>query len=108
MGEKLAMEVIQYIRESCPGSSLGRLSFIAHSLGGLITRAALPHLEAYKDKFHGLMTLCSPHLGFMYKTGKLVGIGVAAIKYFKKSIVLNQLTMVDSKNIEQTVLYRLT
>ena len=35
------------------------------------------------------MTLCSPHLGFMYKTGKLVGIGVAAIKYFKKSIVLN-------------------
>jgi predicted alpha/beta superfamily hydrolase len=42
MGERLANEVIQYIRESCPGANLSRLTFIGHSLGGLIIRAALP------------------------------------------------------------------
>jgi len=47
MGKRLAEEVHQYIRESCPGSQLGRLTFIGHSLGGLIIRAALPYLEKY-------------------------------------------------------------
>ena len=45
MGYKLAQEIHTYVRESCPGSNLGRLTFIGHSLGGLIIRAALPYLE---------------------------------------------------------------
>lgn len=42
MGVRLADEVKQFIRESCPGSNLARITFIGHSLGGLIIRAALP------------------------------------------------------------------
>ena len=89
MGQKLADEVHQYIRESCPGSQLGRLTFIGHSLGGLIIRAALPYLEKYKDKMHGFLTLCSPHLGYMYKTSKLFSTGMWVLKSWKKSIVLS-------------------
>jgi alpha-beta hydrolase superfamily lysophospholipase len=100
MGQKLAEEVHQYVRESCPGSQLGRLTFIGHSLGGLIIRAALPGLEKYKDKFHGFLTLCSPHLGYMYKSSKIFTTGMWFLKSWKKSIVLNQLSMTDSKNIE--------
>jgi thioesterase domain-containing protein len=36
MGLKLANEVDQYIKESCPGSQLGRLTIIGYSLGGVV------------------------------------------------------------------------
>jgi poly(3-hydroxyalkanoate) synthetase len=46
MGERLANEVKQYIQSFCPVGCLGKISFIGHSLGGIIIRAALPHLES--------------------------------------------------------------
>ncbi len=44
MGLNLAKEVEQYIYMNCY-KSLERLSFIGHSMGGVIIRAALPHLK---------------------------------------------------------------
>jgi len=108
MGAKLAEEVQSYIRESCPGSQLGRLTFIGHSLGGLIIRAALPHLDRYKDKMHGFMTLCSPHLGYMYKTTKVFSTGMWLLSNWKKSISVSQLRMTDNKTMEKTCLYELS
>ena len=108
MGYKLAQEVHQYVRESCPGNNLGRLSFVGHSLGGLIIRAALPYLEKFKDKTHGLLTLCSPHLGYMYKSGKLFNAGMWILKKWRKSTCLTQLSMSDSKELEKTALYELS
>ena len=108
MGQKLADEVHQYIRESCPGSQLGRLTFIGHSLGGLILRAALPHLEKYKDKMHGFLTLCSPHLGYMYKTSKLFSTGMWVMSKWKASQSMNQLRMDDTKNSEESCLFKLS
>jgi len=46
MGERLAKEVKNYIAEWCP-DLLTKLSFIGHSLGGVIIRSALPHLQEY-------------------------------------------------------------
>ena len=66
MGEKLSQEIEEFMKENCPGPELGRLSFIGHSLGGLIIRAAIPFLDKYKPKFHGFLTLCTPHLGCMF------------------------------------------
>ena len=31
----------------CPGKILGKLSFIGHSLGGIIIRASLPYLAEF-------------------------------------------------------------
>ena len=50
MGQKLAEEVKRWIKDWFPKNQFEKLSFIGHSLGGLIIRAALPHLENYKDK----------------------------------------------------------
>jgi pimeloyl-ACP methyl ester carboxylesterase len=47
MGQRLANEVKGYINEWVPEKGLGRLSFVGHSMGGLIIRAALPYLEEY-------------------------------------------------------------
>jgi len=33
--------------------------------------------------------MCSPHLGYMYKSGKLFSTGMWVLKAWKKSIVLN-------------------
>ena len=66
MGVRLAQEVNSYITQYCPGSSLGKISFIAHSLGGLIVRSALPYLEEHNDKMYNYFSLSSPQLGYMY------------------------------------------
>jgi alpha-beta hydrolase superfamily lysophospholipase len=50
MGQRLGDEVKKWIRDFCPKDQFAKLSFVGHSLGGLIIRAALPHLEKYKDK----------------------------------------------------------
>jgi triacylglycerol esterase/lipase EstA (alpha/beta hydrolase family) len=47
MGVKLAQEITNYINQYCPGSSLGRISFIGHSMGGIIIRSALPFMQEY-------------------------------------------------------------
>ena len=75
MGRRLATEVINYINEWCPNDKLGRLSFIGHSLGGIIIRSALPHLSNYSDKMYLYMSLSSPHLGYMYNSSKLIEAG---------------------------------
>ena len=44
MGETLAKEIKEYLNVNLPGNVLGKVSFICHSLGGLIVRAALPYM----------------------------------------------------------------
>jgi len=66
MGKNLANEVTMFINDWCPGSCLGRISFVGHSLGGLIIRAALPYLEEFSSKMFTIMTFSSPHLGYIF------------------------------------------
>ena len=65
MGSRLAIEVKQYIDVSCAEVKIAKISFIGHSLGGLIIRAALPQLAIYSSKFFTYLSLSSPHLGYM-------------------------------------------
>ena len=109
MGERLANEVKQYITSFCPMQCLSRVSFIGHSLGGLIIRAALPHLEGeLRDKFYTYMSLSSPHMGYMYNSNKLFDAGMWVLKKWRKSKCLVQLSMTDSKHIEETALFKLS
>lgn len=85
MGERLAKEVMKFVMEFCPGQQLQRISFVGHSMGGLICRAAFPHLKDLKDKFHTFMTLGSPHLGYMYNSNKLVDTGMWFMRKWNKS-----------------------
>jgi len=40
-----------------------RISFIGHSLGGIIIRTALPYLSNYKKLMFSYLTLSTPHIG---------------------------------------------
>jgi len=104
LGERLAEEVKDYIQEWCPASSLGRLSFIGHSLGGLIIRSALPLLEEYSKKMHLCMTLSTPHLGCSKGSSSIVTAGMWVLKTLKKCRALNEMSLQDSQQIENSYL----
>ena len=110
MGKKLAFEVEEYIdslMKKDPRFKLGRISFIGHSLGGLIIRAALQHLKFYKDKMHGLMTFATPHLGSIKHSNKMICSAMWVMKKATGSQALHQLGLTDQKNIEDTNLFKL-
>lgn len=75
-GTRMANELLRWIRDEAPQKELKKISFIAHSMGGLVVRAALPHLERYKDVMYSFMSLGSPHLGYLIKTKGLVNSGI--------------------------------
>ena len=108
MGKTLATEVKNFIKEEIYHDSLTKISFIGHSLGGLIIRAALPWLQEFKPKFHLYMSLSSPHLGLMYGRNSLVNTGVWLLNALTSSKSLQQLSMNDSPILENTVLYKLS
>ena len=108
MGARLAQEVIDYVQEWCPGTTLGMLSFVGHSLGGVIIRAALPYLKAFQDKMETFVTLSSPHLGYMYASNTIVDAGLWVLKRWKKSKCLEQLTMTDATEYQKTFIFQLS
>jgi Putative serine esterase (DUF676). len=108
MGLKLANEIKNFINETCPASFIGRISFIVYSLGGVIARAALPHLEEFSEKFHTFFSLSSPHLGYMYSANKIIEAGLWFLKKWKKSQCLSQLSLADAPNPEDSFLYKLS
>ena len=89
MGKRLADEIRKFVRDWAPGGSFAKISFIGHSLGGLIIRAGLIHLEDYSEKFNTFFTFSTPHLGFMYHSSKVVDAGLWVMKTWKKCISLN-------------------
>ena len=106
LGSNLSKEVKCFLRENSL-AHIGNISFIGHSLGGLIIRAALPSLLDYSSKFHLFLTLSTPHLGIQ-EASKLVRAGVWIMNYVKKADSLTELRLADSKNIEKTFLYQLS
>ena len=105
MGLRLANEVTSFVeKHSTSFYFIGKISFIAHSLGGLIVRSALPHLNKYKKSFNLFMTLSTPHIGI---TNRIIESGVLIMNLFKKSEVLEQLTLRDGFSLEDCELYRL-
>jgi len=108
MGIRLAQEVVNYICDWCPGSALGRLSFVAHSLGGLITRAALPLLHEYSSKMFTFLSFSSSHLGILQDKISLFNTGFWVLKQWRKSQFLQQVSMTDHSDPRETFLYKLS
>ena len=107
MGERLAREVKAYIAEWLPGNSLVRLSFVGYSLGGLVVRAALPHLVEFANAMHTFLSFSAPHLGHM-SDASLVGAGLWVLERVKRAQILQQLLLNDSVEPQRSALYRLS
>ncbi|CAD8174235.1 unnamed protein product [Paramecium octaurelia] len=107
MGQNLAQEVKQYILDWIKNNPF-RISFLGHSMGGVIVRAALPHLSDFKINMNTYISLSSPHLGYGYNNSLLIDAGLWFLKRMRKSVSLQQLAMTDAEQIENTFLYQLS
>lgn len=85
MGRRLADELHRFMLSLNELSVIERISFIGHSLGGIIIRAALQYLGDLAEKFHILMTLSTPHLGYRSTKVKLFSTGLWIYKKIIKS-----------------------
>ena len=100
MGKKLALEIKEFIQVYVPGRKISKMSFVGHSMGGLIIRASFPHLKEYKHKMGCFMTVSTPHLGDNKGDSKLVefgtpktNVGFNILTNWKKSQSLVQIGM---------------
>ena len=81
LGKRLAIEVMRYVELV---KEPYKVSFVGHSMGGIIVRAALEHLEFLEEHFHAYISLCSPHLGYLYEPSTLVQAGLWFMNNFDK------------------------
>lgn len=114
MGRNLASEVRRFVDHYIPDllvkNRKGRLSFIGHSAGAVIIRAALTsHLMApLLCRLHMFLSLCGPHLGSLYGDSAVVGAGMWAIKVWSKAAILDELMLTDAADPKDTFLFWLS
>eukprot|EP01038_Epipyxis_sp_PR26KG_P010970 gene10970-14734_t len=78
MAKRLAFELLKYCEEKAPSLlfkySKSRISFICHSMGGLMVRKALEEstLGPLLSKLHTYVSLASPHVGTLFADSQIV------------------------------------
>jgi len=96
------------------GESLGKLSFVAFSLGGVWVRTALRHpkLSPFLPHLHTFITIATPHLGFPHsETGSsILSAGTYLAKLWSKNrnVALEQIALQDSHLPSLTLISRLS
>ncbi|XP_061671268.1 protein FAM135B isoform X2 [Syngnathoides biaculeatus] len=108
MTDRLLDEIIQHIQ--LYNLTIGRISFIGHSLGNVIIRSVLtrPRFRCYLPRLHTFLSLSGPHLGTLYNNSTLVSTGLWLMQKLKKSGSLLQLTFRDHTDPRKTFLYLLS
>ncbi|KAM6958835.1 protein FAM135B [Aplochiton taeniatus] len=108
MTDRLLDEIIQHVQ--LYNLTVGRISFIGHSLGNVIIRSVLtrPRFRCYLCKLHTFLSLSGPHLGTLYNSSTLVSTGLWLMQKLKKSGSLLQLTFRDHADPRKTFLYLLS
>ncbi|XP_061597664.1 protein FAM135B [Cololabis saira] len=108
MTDRLLDEIIQHIQ--LYNLTVGRISFIGHSLGNIIIRSVLtrPRFRCYLSRLHTFLSLSGPHLGTLYNSSALVSTGLWLMQKLKKSGSLLQLTFRDHEDPRKTFLYLLS
>ncbi|XP_071835909.1 protein FAM135A-like isoform X2 [Apostichopus japonicus] len=108
MTDRLVQEIIYYVELLKLRPK--KVSFIGHSLGNLIIRAALakPAMGQFLGKLHTFLSLSGPHLGQLYNSSALVNTGLWVMQKWKKSNSLLQLSLRDHADPRQAFLYQLS
>lgn len=110
MGDRLAEELSAFLENNFPAEQIERISFVTHSLGGIIARYALMNelLRPYVSKLYTFFSLGSPHCGFIFSSTFLVSTGLWVMKKLYKSKCLQQLSLSDDDDPRKTFIYRLS
>ena len=105
LGRELAREVNTFVTTF---TNYSKISFVGHSLGGIIIRAALPFLKKLRPYMCSYVSLSVPHLGCRGNNNMLVQLGMNLLASFKKDVIIKQLQMDDNEDIRKTFLYELS
>uniref|UniRef100_A0A0K0EJP8 DUF676 domain-containing protein n=1 Tax=Strongyloides stercoralis TaxID=6248 RepID=A0A0K0EJP8_STRER len=107
MGNNLFNEILETISKM--NMKPEKISFVAHSLGGLIIRSmfSITNVNTLMPYLHTILTLNSPHCGLMYMDKK-TSLGINIIKWWKQSTSLYQLTLRDNTNPRESFIYKLS
>ncbi|KAK3912948.1 Protein FAM135B [Frankliniella fusca] len=108
MGDRLVTEILYYV--DTVGLNPSRISFVGHSLGNVIIRAALakPRMKPLLGRLHTFLSLVGPHLGTLYNSSGLVNMGVWLLSRLKGSDSIVQLSCRDAPDLRQTFMYKLS
>ncbi|XP_009148318.1 protein FAM135B [Brassica rapa] len=115
MGQRLAHEVVSFFKKKMDKhAKYGRLknvklSFVGHSIGNVIIRAALADslMGPYRKYLHTYLSLSGPHLGYLYSSNSLFNSGLWLLKKLKSTQVIHQLTLTDDPDLQNTFFYKL-
>eukprot|EP01102_Stenamoeba_stenopodia_P001605 TRINITY_DN11436_c0_g1_i1.p1 TRINITY_DN11436_c0_g1~~TRINITY_DN11436_c0_g1_i1.p1 ORF type:complete len:771 (-),score=158.33 TRINITY_DN11436_c0_g1_i1:65-2377(-) len=107
LGKKVASEILSYLRIS--PADYSKISFIGHSLGGLIIRAALldPDIAFLQTKFYSYITLGTPHLGSIFHNSSLIPSAMWFWEKWSAAMCLKQLRLIDANSPENSFLAKL-
>ena len=115
MGQRLAHEVHNFIKHRCAAlgdkdPAVGRLSFVGHSAGSMIVRAALasPVLKPYLPKLHAFVSLSSSHCGNMFVPSTLISGGMWALQHLHRSQFMDELQLLDAAEPGSSFMHRLS
>ena len=105
--DRLEKEVVTKLRSMPVAPS--RISFLAHSLGGVVVRSLVTRqsMVNYIHKFHLLLSICGPHLGTQHQTG-VISAGMWLVRKWYNSHSLLQLSLKDAPDPRDSFLYHLS
>ncbi|GLC77336.1 hypothetical protein PLESTF_001921500 [Pleodorina starrii] len=111
MGKRLAAEMAEFLAPFSRSTRrpLKKITLVGHSIGNLILRAALtqPEFAPFKPLLWLYISVCGPHLGFLYGSNAVVDTGLMLLKTIGKGKCLHQLTFSDAPQLTDCYLYRL-
>ncbi|XP_021762712.1 protein FAM135A-like isoform X2 [Chenopodium quinoa] len=115
MGKRLAKEVASFVSKKrdkafrSGGVSEIKLSFVGHSIGNVIIRAALADnkMESCLKYLHTYVSVSGPHLGYLYSSNSLFNSGLWLLKKLKSTQCIHQLTLTDDPDLQNTFFFKL-
>lgn len=115
MGSRLAEEVTAFVKKKMDRAARSggykniKLSFVGHSIGNVILRAALTEkkMEPFLKYLYTYVSVSGPHLGYLYSSNSLFNSGLWLLKKLKGAQCIHQLTFTDDPDLEKTFFYKL-
>ena len=95
----MAKEINEYLSDNFMFQDIDRISFICHSLGGVIARDVAVRLKKYQKKFYAYCSFATPHLGVSSQKG-FKSFGMWLSKIFYGYECLDQLTLQDADDVK--------
>ena len=105
---KASKEIRKHISEIKNDYEIEKITLIGYSMGGLVLRAALPYLSCYAEYFENFISIATPNLGYLNINNGLLTSGIWLVDMFAGSKILSEISLKDSKNIEDCYLYKLS